>query len=261
MVRPDEKADLPCQGPSRRLSGCTFPAGESPVPVSAEAPGSRSQAEGENPLSQAGCQKPGIQSGEQASRPQHQVNLAASTEKQWKGRAAHVTAKATFPAVKFGAIHAENLPGVGRAACLQGKVRNRRDPSAPSVAGQSQSYKPEAKASGVQRESERVIVPLRAVRQNAAGGKDPWEERGGKQGKREGMLPYEGANHPLGCKSTAKVRELGNRLWVVVKPSLEKFGGGIMQHQESSSVSRVREIRMHGLIGGSTRTLPQAGGK
>jgi hypothetical protein len=261
MVRPDENADIPCQGLSRRISGCTFPAGASPVPVSAEAPGSRSQAAGENRLSQAGCQKPGNQSGERASRPQLKVNLAASTEKQWKGRAAHVTAKAKLFAVQFGAIHAESHPGVRRAACLQGKVRNRRGPSAPPVAGQSRAYKPEVKAQGVQRESERVVVPTIAVRQNAAGGKDPWEERVGKQGKREGMLSLERANHPHGRKSAAKVRELGNRLWVVAKPNSEIFEGGIMQYQESSSVSRVREIRTHGLIGGSTETLPLAGGK
>lgn len=149
MVRPDENADLPCQGFSRRHSGCTFPAGASPVPVSTEAPGNRSQAAGENRLSRVGCRKPGTQSGEQVSRPQNQVNPAASTEEQWEGRAVlrrsglplagppglrktHaggwlVTAKAILLAIPFGPINAWSLPGVGRATCLQGKARNRRD--------------------------------------------------------------------------------------------------------------------------------------
>jgi hypothetical protein len=129
----------------------------------------------------------------------------------------------------------------------------------PLVMEQGGSYKPEVKSNAVQRESERVVVLKIVVRQNTAGGKDPWEERDGKRGKREGMPSIEAANHPYGCKSMVKVRELQNRLWVVAKRRPEQSGGGIMQHQESSSVSRVREIRMHGLIGGPTETLPLAG--
>ena len=174
-------------------------------------------------MTQAERRKPGIQSGEQEDRPQLNVNPATSTDKQWKSRAAHVTAKAKLPAVKSGAIHGGSLSGVRGAACLQGEIRNRRDPSAqPKCAfgassGQSQSYKPEAKAKGVQRESEGVVVPLRVVGQNAAGGKDPWGERTGVEGKREGMPSFERANHPRGYKSTDKVRQLRNRLWMAAK--------------------------------------------
>ena len=52
MVRRDEAARSPS------ASGCSSPAGESPVPVSAGAPGSRPQASARDPAAQAGCQKP-----------------------------------------------------------------------------------------------------------------------------------------------------------------------------------------------------------
>lgn len=174
-------------------------------------------------MTRAERQEPGNHSREQEGRPQHKVNSAASTEKQWKGRADHFTAKAKLSVVQSGGVHTAAFPGYGGAACVQGEIRNRRDPSArPKCAlgassGQSQSYKPEAKASGAQRESEGVVVPSRAVHQNAARGKDPWGERGGIRGKREGMPSIETANHPRGYISTDKVRQLRNRLWMAAK--------------------------------------------
>ena len=90
MVRPDESAAEPGRD-KERLSGCIFPAGASPAPRSAGAPGSRPRAEEASPLSQAECRKPGNQSRERASRPQHQVNPTASKKEQWKSQAAHVT--------------------------------------------------------------------------------------------------------------------------------------------------------------------------
>ena len=67
------------------LSRCASPAGESPVPVSAGAPGSRPQARGRDP----GGPKRGVESlqrreprREQERGPQHEVKPAASTDKQ-----------------------------------------------------------------------------------------------------------------------------------------------------------------------------------
>jgi len=174
-------------------------------------------------MTRAERRKPGNQSREREDRLEHQVNPAASTEEQWKGRAAHVTAKAKLPAIQSGVANAVSLPGVRGTACLQGEIRNRRDPSAPlkcalsASSGQSQSYKPEVKAKGAQRESEGAIVPSIAVRQNAAGGKGPWGERGGVGGKREGMPSLKTVNHPRGYTSTDKVRQLRNRLWMAAK--------------------------------------------
>ena len=60
---------------------CASPAGESPVPVGAEAPDSRPQAPGEILVSQAGCRKPDLrrkpQSGKQVRGPQHEVKPGA----------------------------------------------------------------------------------------------------------------------------------------------------------------------------------------
>jgi hypothetical protein len=83
MVRPERRVVL---------------AGESPVRVSAEAPGSRSQSRGEIRPAERDVKSP-CKRGEQTSGPQHKVNAAASSYSQPKGvregRTAHVTAKAT----------------------------------------------------------------------------------------------------------------------------------------------------------------------
>jgi RNA-directed DNA polymerase len=85
------------------------------------------------------------------------------------------------------------------------------------------SYKPKAKSSGVQRESEGVVVPSRVVEQNAAGGKGPCGGRVVSGGKREGMAG-QGArsNHPRGRKPADKVRQLQRRLWAAAKRSPER---------------------------------------
>ncbi len=134
---------------------CAFPTGASPVPVSAGAPGSRSQGVGEISRPRAGCQKP-TSSGEQVRGPQHEVKPAASTEEQSGGRAAHVTAKA----IRDG-LDPERLfrsGGVRRAARVQGDVRNTGGPSGWPMSGRGVSYKPKAKSSAAQRESEGTVV-------------------------------------------------------------------------------------------------------
>ncbi len=72
----------------------------------------------------AGHQEP--QWREQARGPQHEVNPAASSEKQWESRAAHVTVKATSAARRSG-NGAAGLPGVWGTARAHGSMRNRRD--------------------------------------------------------------------------------------------------------------------------------------
>src|SRR6266853_2335240 len=109
---------------------------------------------------QAGRQKPArqrkLRSGERAHGPQLKVKPAASTESQPGGRADHVAVKATsstgVPKPVFGS------GGVGGAARVSGEVWNTRDPSAQPVSGQGGSYKPKAKSSAVQRESEGIEV-------------------------------------------------------------------------------------------------------
>src|SRR5882762_1452689 len=176
---------------------------------------------------QAGRQKPvrrqGSLHGERTHGPQHQVKPAASTHEQSGGRAAHFTAKAISiggapkPAIDSG--------GVEGAARVSGEVRNTRGPSAQPVSGQGGSYKPKAKSSAVQRESEGIEVPqsvgvptrTNAVTNNAAGGKGPCGGRAGGAGKREGMPGRTGANDLGGDEPRDKVRQLQRQLWAAAK--------------------------------------------
>ncbi|MEZ4454844.1 MAG: hypothetical protein R3B09_35665, partial [Nannocystaceae bacterium] len=185
MVRPEE-ADR--RAPTRGeppASRCTAPAGASPVRVSARAPGSRPQARGEILAARAGRQEPPRR--EQERGPQHEVKPAASTEKQLRSRAAHLTAKATSPAHSSGPESAGGPHGVRGAARVQGAMRNRRGPSVRPTSGRGDSYKPKAKSSAGQRESEGVVVPAMAAKNNAAGGKGPCGGHVDGEGKREGM--------------------------------------------------------------------------
>src|SRR5207245_2733704 len=110
---------------------------------------------------------------EQARGPQHQVKPAASSDPQHGSRAAHVTAKATSFAPASGE-RVEDSVGVRGAARVQGSERNTRDPSTSPPSRQSGSYKPRAKSSATQRESEGTVVPKIATTNNVAGGKGPW---------------------------------------------------------------------------------------
>jgi len=157
---------------------CAFPAGESPAPVGAGAPGSRSQGGGEIPRPRAGRRKPTV-SGEQVRGPQHEVKPAASKEKQSGGRAAHFTAKATRRVLV--PERARRSGGVRGAARVQGDVRNTGGPSVRPVSGQGVSYKPKAKSSAAQRESEGI-----GVLQLGAG---PRARTSRRRTRREGRVP------------------------------------------------------------------------
>jgi len=93
------------------------------------------------------------------------------------------------------------------------------------------------KSSGVQRESERVVVPVIGVQHNAPGGKGPHFDHAGGEGKRQGMTGLVPSNDPgglgpvaqvgssagvVGRGSPAKVRELQRRLWTAAKASPER---------------------------------------
>jgi RNA-directed DNA polymerase len=85
------------------------------------------------------------------------------------------------------------------------------------------------KASGGQRESEGVVVPVIGVQHNAPGGKGPHFDHAGGEGKREGMAGTARSNHPggsppavLGWESTWKVRRLQRKLWAAAKQSPER---------------------------------------
>ena len=289
-MRHEAKARLNPPGGGRAAACCACPTGESPVPVGVGAPGSRPQVVEGDLCARAGRQKPARRrkprNGEQARGPQHEVKPAASTDLQPAGRAAHVTAKAT--SLARDPKRAGGCGGVWGAARVQGHVRNVRGPSAQPESGQVSSYKPKAKSSRAQRESEGIAVPdgearampTKAVWHNAAGGKGPCGGHAGGAGKREGMAGQTGPNDPGGDEPRDKVRQLQRQLWAAAKrapggrvhvknqacgrddlqaacsavhdpaqPLLARAG----PHNAASRrplVSRVREIRMHGLNGG-----------
>ena len=223
MVRPEHPEHETGRAGEGAGGCCTEPAGAEPAGVIAGEPRSRPQAEGETPPARAGRQEPERRKPprEQASGPQHQVKVAASTEKQRESRAGHVAAKAT--SVRPCPERAADLPGVGTAARSQGSMRNRRDPSAQPPSGQGASYKPSAKSSAAQRESEGVVVPSKVVAKKAAGGKGPCGGRADVGGTGEGMTGESPrSNHPDGPEPGEKVRRLRQKLWAAAKQAPER---------------------------------------
>jgi group II intron reverse transcriptase/maturase len=90
---------------------------------------------------------------------------------------------------------------------------------------QGGSYKPKAKSSAAQRESEEGTVPktgasapgTNAVKNNAAGGKGLCGGQVGEAGKHEDMAGKTGPNQPGGRPPIDKVRQLRRRLWSAAK--------------------------------------------
>ena len=87
------------------------------------------------------------------------------------------------------------------------------------------------KSGGGQRESEGVVVPAIGVQHNVPGGKGPYFDHAGGEGKREGMAGSVRSNYPGGPgpvvavdgkPSFAKVRQLQRRLWAAAKQSEER---------------------------------------
>ena len=242
---------------------CTCPAGESPVPENAGGLGSRVAVREEIRVAEADRRKPLRR--EQSRGPQHQVKPAASKDLQRESRAAHVTAKAMLDAQESREESVSSLSGVWGAARVKGRVRNVGDPSAPPRSRQSGSYKPKAKLSAAQRESEGMVVPTMDVTKNASGGKRPCFDHVEGEGKREGMTGRKRrSNHP-GRSAVDKALRLQERLWERTKPAnCVRIGRsdipaqfdvalccvGAMLSPERSSVSRVLEIGKHGLKGG-----------
>jgi hypothetical protein len=187
---------------SRRSS----PAGASPASVSAGAPSSRPQARDESCAAQAGCQEPLRR--EPVRGPQHHVKPAASTELQPESRAGHVAAKAMSGAPLSGGVRVPGLGGVGGAARGHGAERNTRGASAWPESGQRGSYKPPAKTSAAQRESEGTIVVTKLATHNASGAKGPCGGDVGRASTRKGMTGRTGSNHPGGRESIDHVRQL-----------------------------------------------------
>ena len=149
MVRPERRVVL---------------TGASPVRVSAEAPGSRLQLEGEIRPAERSVKSP-WKEGKQTSGPQHKVNAAASSNYQPKGveegRAAHGTAKATDSILESERM-LDLFGVVGGGTPGQSNAEQER-PYLAAWSGKDRAYKAgRRKARGAGRESERSIVPRKA---------------------------------------------------------------------------------------------------
>jgi len=144
---------------------------------------------------------------------------------------------------------------------LEGEVRNTRGPSARLLSQQAGSYKPKAKSSGVQRESEGVVVPRITVEQNTEVGKGPCGGRAGRGGKREGMAGQEiRSNHPRRREPVDKVRQLRRRLWAAAKRSPERRFHALYDRICRSDVLREawsRVKRNRGAAGVDRQTLAE----
>jgi hypothetical protein len=257
MVRREEADRRPS------VSCCSSPAGVSPASVSAGAPSSRPQALPETAVAQAGCHKPLRR--KPVRGPQLNVKPAASTDLQPESRAGHVAAKAMLDAPWSGGVRASGLGGVWGAARGHGGERNTRGPSAPPGSGQRGSYKPMAKSSRAQRESEGIVVLLTAATNNAVRGKGPCFGRARNEGKCQGMAGMTGPNHPDALLRVANARQPRHELGMPAerlraplsrlrtdRRSVFRASGGRDVHAASGrpSVSRVPEIGTHGLKGG-----------
>jgi RNA-directed DNA polymerase len=143
---------------------------------------------------------------------------------------------------------------------VQGAVRNTGDPSAWPTSGRGMPNKPKAKSAAAQRESEGTMVPVIAVKKNAAGGKGPYGGSVGGAGKREGMAAQSGPNYLGGAKPRDKVRQLQRRLWAAAKRSPERRFHALYDHLARSDVlaeawKRVRSNK--GAAGVDEQTLAE----
>lgn len=129
-----------------RRGSCTDPAGESPVRVSAGAPGSRHQSVRETERTER-CVE-GLTYGGSEAAGRNKVNASASSDSQPKGvrerRAGHVAAKAMHSVLD--PDRALGLPGVWAAARREGSVRNTRDPRRQPALGEDRAHKAAAES-------------------------------------------------------------------------------------------------------------------
>jgi hypothetical protein len=165
---------------------------------------------------------------------------------------------------------AQDASGVEGGARGDSPIRNRRGPPRRPTSGEGGAYKPKAKGLRAGRESEGPVVPRTAGTRTPLEGRGPALTAPADGGKREGMA--ERPNHPID-----KARELRGRLFMVAKGRTPHrlhaignrrsddpgrgvgrgAGGRSERGMRTSSVSRVREIRMHGLNGGHRSPGPQ----
>ena len=265
-----------------RLASWIRPAGVSPVPVGAGAPGSRPQSRGETPAAERGVES--LFGG--SKRAGCDCSLVTGTMGE-PSRSCHGEGHVRQSLIRIG--HGGSPRGMG--SCTRARSdHGTREARLPGLVSEDRSYKPTVKSSGGQRESEGVVVVKSGVQNNAPGAKDPRFDRVGGWCKRKGMAGETGSNHAAGHKPgerepsqmalaeaprLAEARRTRSWLWAVAKRSQRpsryanwsRWGDSPraalpcvlfcdrVATPGRSSVSRVRENRTHGLKGESGNGL------
>ena len=162
--------------PVLRLASWTRPAGESPVRVSAGAPGSRPQPQGEIPEAERGVK--GLFGGSKRAGCDYSLVTFTTGE---PSRSCHGEGHVRRPCSENGR---RVPPGYGELHARTAWFGTRETRLLRPTSGKDRPYKPSAKGDGEQRESEGVVVVPIGVQNNAPGAKDPCFDRAGRGGKR-----------------------------------------------------------------------------
>ena len=159
-----------------RLECRVRPAGESPVRVSAGAPGSRPRLEGEILMAKRGVES--LFGG--SERAGCDCSLVRFTMGE-PSRSCHGEGHARQSWFRIGCGGSSR----GRGSCTRARsVAERGRPVCPASSARDRSYKPMVKSGGGQRESVGVVVVMIGVKLKAPGAKDPCFDRvfcGGKR--------------------------------------------------------------------------------
>jgi len=159
-----------------RLASWTRPAGVSPARVSAGAPGSRPQPQGEISAAERGVKS--LFGGSKRAGCDYSLVKCTMGE---PSRSFHGEGHVCRPSSENGR---RVPPGYGElhARTAWSGTRETRLPSPTS--GKDRPYKPSAKGDGGQRESEGVVVVQIGAQNNAPGAKGPRFDHAGRGGKR-----------------------------------------------------------------------------
>jgi hypothetical protein len=192
MVRPEGRALSPAPQRIGVMPSCVGLAGESPAAVSAGALRSRSRARGEILSSERDVEGPQgavrLSGGEQSCGPSMKRTLQPrDIEARKGGMAESIMPRRRQQTVPARAGGVQDIPGVGRRARSDSPARNRRDPTRPPTSGKDLTYKPSVKWKGVGRESEGLIVPVKAATTTTSEGRGPALVTLVRGGKCEGM--------------------------------------------------------------------------
>jgi len=159
-----------------RLASWTRPAGESPVRVSAGAPGSRPQLVAERRLAERGVKS--LFGG--SKRAGCDFSLVKSTMGE-PSRSCHGEGHVHRPCSENGR---RVPPGYGELHARTAWSGTGETRLSSPASGEDRTHKPMAKGDGGQRESERAVVVPIGAQNNAPGAKGPCFDRAGRGGKR-----------------------------------------------------------------------------